>query len=62
MYNFIITIGLIGFAIILIMKYLLERWGASTSYKRELRKQVFQRKTDCRGVSHVLVSGGLRYV
>lgn len=48
MYSFsdIITGGLIGSAITLIIKYLLERWSANTAYKRELRKQVFQRKTD----------------
>lgn len=48
MYSFsdIITSGLIGSAITLIIKYLLGRWSASTAYKRELRKQVFQRKTD----------------
>lgn len=48
MYSFsdIITSGLVGSAITLIIKYLLERWSASTAYKRELRKQVFQRKTD----------------
>lgn len=48
MYSFsdIITSGLIGSIIALVIKYLLERWNASTAYKRELRKQVFQRKTD----------------
>lgn len=48
MYSFsdIITSGLIGSIIALAIKYLLERWNASTAYKRELRKQVFQRKTD----------------
>lgn len=48
MYSFsdIITGGLIGSAITLIIKYLLERWSAGTAYKRELHKQVFQRKTD----------------
>lgn len=48
MYSFsdIISGGLIGSAITLIIKYLLERWSASTAYKRELRKQIFQRKTD----------------
>lgn len=48
MYSFsdIITGSLIGSAITLIIKFLLERWSASTAYKRELRKQVFQRKTD----------------
>lgn len=42
----IITSGLIGSIITLAIKYLLERWSASAAYKRELRKQVFQRKTD----------------
>lgn len=48
MYSFsdIITCGLIGSIITLAIKYLLERWSASAVYKRELRKQVFQRKTD----------------
>lgn len=48
MYSFsdIITSSLIGFIIALTIKYLLERWSASTAYKRELRKQIFQRKTD----------------
>ena len=48
MYSFsdIITSGLIGSVIALAIKYLLERWNASTAYKRELRKQVFQRKID----------------
>lgn len=54
MYDFsdIITGGLIGSAITLIIKYLFERWSASTTYKRELRKQVFQRKTDA--VEHAM--------
>lgn len=54
MYSFsdIITGSLIGSAITLIIKYLLERWSASTAYKRELRKQVFQRKTDA--VEHAM--------
>ena len=42
----IITSGLIGSIITLAIKYLLGRWSASAAYKRELRKQVFQRKTD----------------
>lgn len=42
----IITSGLIGSIITLAIKYLLERRSASAAYKRELRKQVFQRKTD----------------
>ena len=48
MYSFsdIITGGLIGSILALGIRYLLERWSASTAYKRELRKQVFQRKTD----------------
>lgn len=48
MYSFsdIITGSLIGSAITLIIKFLLERWSANIAYKRELRKQVFQRKTD----------------
>lgn len=48
MYSFsdIITGGLIGSILALGIRYLLERWSASTAYKRELRKQVFQRKTN----------------
>lgn len=42
----IITGGLIGSIITLILRSLIDRWNANTLYKQELRKQVFQRKTD----------------
>lgn len=48
MYSFsdIITSGLIGSTIALIIKFLLEMWNTNTVYKKELHKLVFQRKTD----------------
>lgn len=42
----IITGGLIGSIVTLILRSLIDRWNANTLHKQELRKQVFQRKTD----------------
>lgn len=42
----IITGGLIGSIVTLILRSFIDRWNANTLYKQELRKQVFQRKTD----------------
>lgn len=42
----IITGGFIGSIIALIVKSFFDRWSARIAYQRELRKQVFQRKTD----------------
>ncbi len=42
----IITGGLIGSVITLIIKAIIDACGSRIAYKRELRKQVFQRKTD----------------
>ena len=42
----IITGGFIGSIITLIIKSVLDRWSARIAYQRELRKQVFQRKTE----------------
>lgn len=42
----IITSGLIGSIITLIIKAIIDAWNESKKHKRELRRLVFQRKTD----------------